>query len=153
MKVPVVYTWTNLTTKKNGTQPFNASLPIYLVKKDDATVALEIAEPNVKLEEQNALVKNAILKLANVDISQKAYNALQSAIDPAKLKEVLPIEFQKLNMSIVSTRFRDDGGHALAEINLTATVSGDSITPLLQQIAASPANRTEKTDPILYSLR
>ena len=153
IKVPVVYTRTNLKANKDGTHPFNASLPIYLVKKDSATVALEIAEPNVKLEDQDVIVKNAILKLANADISQTAYNALQSAIDPAKLKEVLPIELQKLSMSVVSARFRDDGGHAVAEINLAARVPRNAITQLLQQIAASPENRIERADPVLYSLR
>jgi hypothetical protein len=55
-----------------------------------------------------------------MDINQKALGALQSAIDPAKLKEALPKEYQKLNMTVVSTRFRNYGGHAIAEINLAA---------------------------------
>lgn len=68
---------------------------------------------------------NANLKIAKVNISQKAHNALQSAIDLAKLKEILPDELQKLNMNVVSARFRNVGGHAIAEINLAARVSGN----------------------------
>jgi hypothetical protein len=125
MKVPVFHTWTKVKKNKDGTQPFYASLPIQLVKIDNATVAISIAEPNVKLEEQKVFVKNANLKIAKVNISQKAYNALQSAIDLAKLKETLPEELQKLNMTVVSARFRNVGGHAIAEINLAARASGN----------------------------
>ena len=69
---------------------------------------------------------DAILKRANADINKSALSALQSAIDPAKLKAVLPKELQNLNMSVLSARFRDHGGHAIAEINLAATISGSS---------------------------
>jgi hypothetical protein len=140
MKVPLIHTWTNVVKNKNSTQPFHGSLPIHLVEKDSATVALRIAKPYIILEGQEVFVTNANLKLATVDINQKAYNALQSAIDPAKLKEVLPKELQKLNMTVASARFRDHGGHAIAEINLAVRVPGNSITQLVQQIAASPAN-------------
>jgi hypothetical protein len=51
-------------------------------------------------------------------------SALQRAIDPVKLKTALPKELQKLNMSVQSARFRDYGGHAIAEINLEAIISG-----------------------------
>ena len=153
MKVPTLHTWANLKKTKDGSQPLDVSLQIYLVTKDNATVALEFAKPDKKLEGQYPFVTNPILKLVNVDINKEAYNALQSAIDPAKLKTVLPKELQKLNMSVVLARFRDAGGHAVAEINLTTRVSGKSITQLLQQIAASPTNRIERTDSILYSLR
>jgi len=137
MKVPVLHTRTNLKKNKDGSQPFDASLPISLVKKDDAAVALEFAKPNIKLEGQYT---NTILKLANVDINKEANSALQSAIDPAKLKAVLPKELQKLNMSIVSARFRDYGGHAVAEMNLAARISGNSLTQLRQQITANTDN-------------
>ncbi len=153
LKVPVIYTRTSLKTNKNGTQPFNASLPMRLVQRDNTAVALEIAEPNVKLEGPDAIAKNAIVKVANTDISQKAYNALQSAVDPVKLTAILPPEVQKLNLSVVSARFRDDGGHAVAEINLAARASGDAKTPLAQLIPASPENRTEKAEPVQYTLR
>ena len=91
-----------------------------LVKKDGANVALKIAEADIKMEGQESSAKNANMNLAKAHINQKAYNTLQSAIDPAKLKMALPKEFQKLNMAVVSTRFRSYGGHAIAEINLSA---------------------------------
>jgi hypothetical protein len=138
MKVPVFRTWANVKKNKDNTQPFDASLPIELVKKDDATVALEVVKPDVKSAGRFAFVTNAILKLANVDMNKKAASALQSAIDPAKLKAALPKALQKLNMSVVSARFRDHGGHAIAEINLAAKIPVDSTTEEIQQIAASP---------------
>jgi hypothetical protein len=56
-------------------------------------------------------------------------------------------------MTIVSARFRDHGGHAVAEINLAARVNGESIPQLLQQITASTADRLEKANSKVYSLR
>ena len=120
IKVPVNHTWRTVTKKNDGTQLFRGSLPIQLVKKDGANVALKIAETDIKLEGQDGVLTNASLNLAKVDLNRKAYNALQSAIDPAKLKAILPKEFQKMNMTVVSTRFRSYGGHAIAEINLAA---------------------------------
>lgn len=137
MKVPVLHTWTNVRKNKNDTQPFDASLPISLVQTGDETVALELAKSDMNL---GGRYTNAILKLAKMDINRKAYNALQSAIDPTKLKAALPKELQKFNMSVVSARFRDYGGHAIAEINLAARVSGTPTADLMQNINAGPRN-------------
>ena len=120
IKVPERHTWRNMKERKDGAQSFSGSLPIQLVKKDGANVALKIAEADIKMDGQENSAKNANMNLAKAHINQKAYNTLQSAIDPAKLKMALPKEFQKLNMAVVSTRFRSYGGHAIAEINLTA---------------------------------
>jgi hypothetical protein len=120
LKVPVLRTVKNMKKNKDGTQPFHGRLPIQLVKKDNANIGFKIIEGEIKLEGENVVVTNANLNLAKIDINQKAFSALQSAIDPAKLKAVLPNEFQKLNMTVVSTRFRSYGGHAIAEINLAA---------------------------------
>ena len=126
-RVQVRHTWTNLKKNKADTQPFDTSLPIYLVKKDDGAVALEFAKTYLKIEGQHP---DAILKPANAGINKNAHNAIQSVIDLAKLKAVLPGEIQKLNMSIVSARFRDYGGHAIAEINLAANIAEGSTIQL-----------------------
>jgi hypothetical protein len=118
IKVPERHTWRNMKERKDGAHSFSGSLPVQLVKKDGANVALKIAEADIKLEGQESSAKNANMNLARAHINQKAYNTLQSAIDPAKLKTALPKELQKLNMAVVSTRFRSYGGHAIAEINL-----------------------------------
>jgi len=120
LKVPVLRTVKNMIKNKNGTRPFRGSLPIQLVKTDNANIGFKIIEAEIKLEGENVVITNANLNQAKIDINQKAFSALQSAIDPAKLKAVLPNEFQKLNMTVVSTRFRSYGGHAIAEINLAA---------------------------------
>jgi hypothetical protein len=137
LKVPVRHTWRNVTKNKKGTQPFRGTLPVYLVEKDDATVALKIAPPDMKLEGHEILATSANLDLAKADLNRKIHNALQNALDLARLKEaVLPKEFHKLNVTVVSARFRDQGGHAIAEVNLAARVSGSATPALLQQIAA-----------------
>ena len=62
---------------------------------------------------------HANLNNAKLDINQKVYATLQSAINFVKLKAMLPKELQK--STVVSTRFRSQGGHAIAEINLAVT--------------------------------
>ena len=137
LKLPVVRTWRNVKKSKDGTQGFHGTLPVYLMEKDDATVGLRITEPSIRLDGQESFVTNANLKLAIVDMNQKASKALQSAIDLAKLKDALPKELQKLNMTVVSARFRDRGGHAIAEINLASKLSGNASALILQRMAAS----------------
>ena len=140
LKVPTIHTWRNVTKKKDVTQPFHGSVPVYLAEKNNAGPALELAEPGIKLDGQEVVLKNASLQLARANIGQKAYDALQRAIDPANLKQALPAEFQKLNMTVVSARFRGLGGHAIAEVNLAATVSGMSKARLLQRTATNASN-------------
>ena len=130
VKLPVFHTWTNMKKTKYGTQLFHGNVAMQL-EKDNASVALEISEPNVNLEEQEFFVTNDDLEPAKVNISQKAYIALQSAINLAKLKEIFPKELRELNMTVVSARFRDIGGHAIADINLTARVSGNFADSIL----------------------
>ena len=118
-KVPVTHVVRTVKERKDGAQGFRGNLPIQLVKKD-AGVGLKASEPDIKLEGQDALMSNANANLAKTHINQKVYAALQSAIDPAKLKAALPKDLQKMNMTVVSARFRSYGGHAIAEINLAA---------------------------------
>jgi hypothetical protein len=90
-----------------------------LVQKDSASIALKISDPEIKLEGQDVVVSNSNLDHAKLDINQKVHAALQSAINFVKLKAMLPKELQK--STVVSARFRSQGGHAIAEINLAAT--------------------------------
>lgn len=104
---------------KDGTQSFRGNLPIQLVQKDRTGIALKISDPEIRLEGQDAVVTHANLDHAKTDINQKVNAALQSAINFVKLKTMLPKELQK--STVVSARFRSQGGHAIAEINLAAT--------------------------------
>jgi hypothetical protein len=104
---------------KDGTQPFRGNLPIQLVQKNSASIALKISDPEIKLEGQDAAVSHSNLDHAKLDINQKVYAAVERAINFGKLKAMLPKELQK--STVVSTRFRSHGGHAIAEINLAAT--------------------------------
>ena len=108
-----------MTKTKDGTQPFRGKLPIQLVQKDSANIALKISDPEIRLEGQEVVITHANLDHARVDINRKAYAVILSAINFVKLKAMLPKELQK--STVVSTRFRSQGGHAIAEINLAAT--------------------------------
>ena len=120
IKLPVQHTVKAAMKKtKDGTQPFRSNLPIQLVQKGSANVALKVSDPEIRLEGQEVVITHASLDHAKVDINQKAYAAILSAINLVKLKAMLPKELQK--STVVSTRFRSQGGHAIAEINLAAT--------------------------------
>lgn len=135
LKLPVRRTWRNVQKNIDGSEPFQGMLPVALGEKDDANVALRVTKPAIRFEGEPTSLTNTSLNLAVTDINQKVSKALQSAIDVAKLKDALPNELQKLNMTIVSARFRDRGGHAIAEINLAARTKTPS--SLLQQIDAA----------------
>lgn len=136
LKLPVRRTWRNVTKNMDGTQSFHGTLLVSLVEKDGANVALRNTEPNLRLDGEPAFATNANLSLAKTDMNEKVSKALRSAIDLTKLKDVLPKELQKFNMTISSARFTDRGGHAIAEINLTGRTSSITTTSLLQQIGA-----------------
>jgi hypothetical protein len=109
---------------------------VSLAEKDGANVALRNTEPNLRLDGEPTFATNANLSLAKTDMNEKVSKTLRSAIDLTKLKDVLPKELQKFNMTISSARFRDRGGHAIAEINLVGKASSLTTTSLLQQIGA-----------------
>ena len=136
LKLPVRRTWRNVKRNMDGTQPFHGTLLVSLVEKDGANVALRNTEPNLRLDGEPTFATNANLSLAKADMNEKVSKTLRSAIDLTKLKDVLPKELQKFNMTITSARFRDRGGHAIAEINLTGKASSVTTTLLLQHIGA-----------------
>ena len=120
IKLPIIHSVVSMCKKKIGSQHFQASLPIQLMKRDNATMALKSTEPEVILEGQNVVVTNANLTIAKTDINRKALNTLDAALNSPKIKAVLQKEFLQSKINIVSTRFRNFGGHALAEINFEA---------------------------------
>ena len=140
VSIPHIHTWQIVTKKKDGTQLFRGSMPIYLVETKDARLALQPAEPVIKLDGPEALLTHATLRSAKANINQTAADALEHAIDPAKLKDALPAVLQKLDMAIVSARLRGLGGHVMAEINLSASVSGEARTQLLRTITSRSSN-------------
>lgn len=136
LKLPVRRTWRNVKRNMDGTQPFHGTLLVSLAEKDGANVALRNTEPNLRLDGEPTFATNANLSLAKTDMNDKVSKTLRSAIDLTKLKDVLPKELQKFNMTVNSARFRDRGGHAIAEINLVGKASSLTTTSLLQQIGA-----------------
>lgn len=138
-KVPVVVTWPGSPIKTIlVTQPFEAALPVSLVKRDDYSVALEVGRPDIELKGQYAFITKGILKIAGVDVNQKAHDALLKAIDPAKLRMAMPQDLLKYNPAIVSARFIDVGGHLSAEIALTAKVPASAMTDLVEHLLKQP---------------
>jgi hypothetical protein len=134
-KVPVVKTWPGSPIKTIlVTQPFDAHLPIALVKKDEHTVAIEFSNPDIELKGQYAFITKGILNVAGVNVNQKAEDALRKAIDPEKLQVAIPDEMARFNPAITSARFFDDSGHLAAEIQLTAEIPAAVMTDLIKTL-------------------
>lgn len=140
VKVPVVHTWRNIWKKKVVAQRFRGRLLGNLIITHKRTLALETKDPDVILQLNRLFLTDANMKSVKDDLSQKVYDTLRDEISLNKLKEALPKEFQKLNMTIVRASFRNLGGHAIADIDLQATVSEGSKVQSLQQVAASFMN-------------
>lgn len=134
-KVPVVKTWPGSPIKTIlATQPFDADLPITLAKSSEHSVELNFSRPDIELKGQYAFITKGILHIAGVDINQKAFDALQKAIDPQKLQLAIPDEIVKFNPAVESARFLDQGGHLTAEIDLRAEIPAAEITDLLKTL-------------------
>jgi hypothetical protein len=137
-KVPVTHILTNYVKTKIASEPYEASMPVSFVKKDDKSVAVQLGQPIVKPEGQYVSVANGTLKIADVDITQKAAHAWKSALDPDKLKVTIPSELETLNMTVQSADFKDDGGHLVAEVILTSNVPRGDVADALKQIQSPP---------------
>ncbi|WP_316228257.1 hypothetical protein [Bradyrhizobium sp. SZCCHNR1039] len=134
-KVPKVVTWPGDPIKnKLAIQPFDADLPVALVRLNDASVALTIGRPAIELKGQFAFITNGILTVAGIDINQKAQDTLNRAVDPEKLKLAIPAEFQEFNPKIDSARFIDDGGQLAAEINMSALIPAAKVTAMIKDL-------------------
>jgi hypothetical protein len=134
-KVPVVRTWPGKSHKTVlVTQPFNAEQPVTLFKSDDHSVGLQFSKPDIELTGQFAFITKGVFKIANVDINEKAYDALRKAIDPTRLRLTIPDELSKFNPIVVSARFTDNGGHLVAEIRLAAEVPPAVMTDLIKEL-------------------
>ena len=55
-----------------GTQPFDFTVPVYLRKIGDKTVALVIGDPSVNLGGQYAFITRGILNIAGIDLNAEA---------------------------------------------------------------------------------
>jgi hypothetical protein len=134
-KVPKVITWPgNPIKNKLVTQPFDANLPVNLVRANETTVALSIGRPDIELKGQYVSITKGILSIAGIDINQKAADALNKAIDPEKLKLAIPSEFQEYNPNIDSARFIDDAGQLAAEMNMSALIPAEKVTALIKDL-------------------
>ena len=134
-KVPKVVTWPGSPIKnKLVTQPFDADLPIALVRLNESAVALTVGRPDIELKGQYVFITKGILNIAGIDVNQKAQDALNKAIDPEKLKLAIPAEFQEFNPSIDSARFIDDGGQLAAEINMSALIPAAKVTAMIKDL-------------------
>ncbi|MBY0561974.1 hypothetical protein [Hyphomicrobium sp.] len=139
-KVPVVRTWPGNPIKTIlVTQPFDADLPVYLVKNNEHAVGVQFSKPDIELKGNLAFITKGVLKIAGININDKAYDALQKAIDPQKLSLAIPEEVMKYNPIIESARLFDSGGHLTAEISMSALVPADTINALIKELMAKKA--------------
>lgn len=140
MPIPQLRVWRQLIKRQDGTQTFRGSLPIYLTKNNNESISLQTAAPTLRLQGEDGILTDATLQSTKAAINRTVASALQQAVDPATLKDVLPTGLQKLNMDVVSARFRSLGGHVMAEIKLGGSVTGETRRQLLQMVAARVVN-------------
>ena len=106
---------------KDGTQPFRGNLPIQLVQKDSANIALKISDPEIKLEGQDAAVSHANLNNAKLDINQKVLCQCSKCDQFRKAQSNASERASKIDRRFESLFRKSKGGHAIAEINLALT--------------------------------
>jgi hypothetical protein len=141
-KVPKVVTWPGSPIKnKLVTQPFDADLPVNLVRVNGTTVALSVGRPDIELKGQYVSITKGVLSIPGIDVNQKAADALTKAIDPEKLKLAIPSEFQEYNPSIDSARFIDDAGQLAAEINMSALIPAEKVTAIIKDLIDKRTNK------------
>jgi hypothetical protein len=134
-KVPVVVTWPGSPIKTIlVTQPFDADLPITLVRNNEATVSLVVGRPDIELKGPLAFIAKGVLNIAGIDVNQKAADALRKAIDPEKLRLTIPEQFQEFNPKIDSARFVDYEGKLAIEMNLSALIPAAKITDMVKEL-------------------
>jgi len=140
VKLPKVVTWRNMIKKKVGSQPFRGTLEIALREDHTETISLNGGGANMIPEGPERVATEEDLQDAARDIGHRVSGVLLHAIEPTKLKQALPVELRELNMTVVSTRFRSFGGHAIAEVRLDARVPESFGTQRLQQLTERLAN-------------
>lgn len=140
IRVPIVKTWPGSPIKTIlVTQPFDADLPVALVRNNEHAVGLQFSKPDIELNGQYAFITKGVLNIAGVDINQLAYDALQKAIDPQKLIVSIPEDISKYNPNIESARLYDNQGHLSAEISMSALVPADALNELVKELLSRKA--------------
>lgn len=137
-KAPVRRTFTNTIKTEITSEPFDATVPLSFVRQGADSVAVRLEQPTVLPEGLYATAANGVLKIADVDLTQQIANAVHSALDPIRLKTTIPPELEKLNMTVQSAGFKDDGGHLVAEVVMTANVPWGEVANALKQIQSPP---------------
>lgn len=137
LSIPHFVTWPGDPIKTIiATQPFDVSLPVTLRVIDDHTVSITPGQPNITLGGQFVGITNAVLKIAGVDINAKAAEALSQAIDPNKLKQVLPPEMLKLKLKISSAQFINNGGSLAVQVTMSSHLPPDELNGLIMSVVA-----------------
>jgi hypothetical protein len=134
---PHLITWPGNPIKTHvGSQNIDADIPIYLRKDSDYAVGIQFSSPDINLGDCTwlACVAKGLVMIGGVNINQKAYDALQKAIDPEKLKLTIPDELERFNPTIESAGFINDTGNLAAEIKLSALIPAATMTELIQQL-------------------
>lgn len=136
-KCPKVVTWPGSPIKTHaGAQNLDADIPVFLVRNNDHAVGIQFSKPDINLGDCSwfACVAKGIVNLGGIDVNQKAYDALQKAIDPEKLRLAIPEELSSFNPVVEAARFVSDTGNLAAEISVSAMVPAASMTELIKQL-------------------
>lgn len=135
---PRVVTWPGDPIKNRlVNQPVTANVPATLKVSNDQTIAVELAPPTVDLGGQFGGVTDGVLRLAGVDVSARASEALRQGVSTSVLRQGIPPEFAKLNPRILGATFKDLAGKPVAEIQLAAAVPAADAGELLQLLSTA----------------
>lgn len=123
-------------------QPISMKLPLTLDKASATSVKLTMGKPDVSLGGHPALaaVRDLLLNIFQVDISNLADKNLRNAIDPNKLILSVPDEFERLNPIVDKVQFTNLAGHLGVELGLSATATAAAIREFLALVAEKKPN-------------
>ena len=134
--IPQIQSWRQVSKKQIGTRPFRSNSWIYLGEKE---THLSFSKTDIRLEGEEISSQYADLQGAQLDLQQRIKDVLEHAISFDKIIVALLPELRSVRMEIITTRFSDFGGHAIAEFNLRTRLPGNLGTQLFQQAAVSRA--------------
>jgi hypothetical protein len=133
---PVAYDCNPPIKNRNINQPFTATLPFRLTVVDPQTISVALGAPHVDLGGTLSGVTGGILRIAGVDISARAKEVLDRAINPDSLKASLPAELRVLNPAITRAEIFSNSGALAATCELSAGADGASIADLVVALKA-----------------
>lgn len=115
-------------------QPFDATLPFSAVLADARTIAIQLGQPTVTLGGQFGSVTQGVLRIAGVDISAIAKEALDRLISPDLLRQTLPADLLQLNPVLTRAELMSNLGALALYVEMNASFDGTALGRLIRSL-------------------